>query len=304
MFKFKMPILRITQEGERVSNLLKSMPEYGHYLIDDYDCPYSDSASKRIGWSIHNNCKVADSSLPVFDKIIDTSKKDSVKDKLKAIIGEKKFDYLEIVCPYTNQVISTREVSYYGVFFREKRIELKVIDSMGDEDSIGVNVTVVGDTDIFTLSKSDVSRYLKTAKVSDCYSKSVIKLMKHAWGFSKGVRSDMDDLSITEDSIDSVVVYYHSSTRFESKRTYLSPSGVRSYRYKGKLIEVPSPDIPDFEQKLAEIELTGTLSDKSGLNESESEVTLTLDEIASILADSTLKNDEKLTRIRAILDPQ
>lgn len=300
MFKFKLPYFRLTAEGERIKNEIQLMEEYGYYGLESFNSVDIDRSNRMI-IKDYEEFKVIDSSLNVMNKILTKDESEQVNNKLKNIFQNKEIVYKELVCPYTNRVVKTFSSSYYGVFFDEINVKIKVRPKFDDSnEELKLKVLKIGYSDMFDLRKNEINSYLRTADISSIYSKEVFELMKSEWGFEKTSNILLNDLEITADLIDFVNVYYKDNTRFEKKKVYLNPKGYRFYRYKGKMIEISSSDIENFDEKLNLIETIGIFAYNSSLT-TEYEIN-TIESIKKIIENNSMSELTKITKIKDIVN--
>lgn len=299
MFNFKLPYFRLTPEGERLQAKIKCMKNYGKFMLNEFDGMSIDRNNKIIKKS-YESFEVDSKSIDIFYNILTEKESQDAKDELKRIFHNKEIVYKELVCPYTNKVVQKFSVSYYGVFFKEKTLKLKIKDW---DELLTVRVLLTGQTDLFNVNRKEINDYLKTAMISQLYSSEVNELMLAEWRFENNNRVPLIDLEIVSDDVDYVNVYYEDSTRFEKKRTYLSPKGFRFYKIKGKTKKIDTPEIKSFDDKLNYLIKEGLDKYRKKYVETDSndKDKVLLSKISTILNDNLLSESTKINRIKDIV---
>lgn len=296
-FQIKLPILEVTKYGESLRSKLSAHPLYGKMIPVFGSFKLGDNYGEIIhNWSTYT---VEPESLAIYDNLVPSSEEEVYRDFMETIV-EPNTPFLVSRCPYTNEILSERRANAYNFFFTTKIIKLRVRDSEGELSTLKVKVDVLGEVELLTVKPSDIRTFARNAEVSDQVNKAVFKLFQKEWGFGDKLHPNLVDLEIVGDSVDSVSVYYDNISKVESKRVYLDRNGNRNFKYKGKMIPVPSADIEHFDEKLRDIEV---LSDLEYSNKWDEDSSLS-DKIVSVIEGILSSNDdsdEKLRNIREVV---
>lgn len=296
-FQIKLPILEVTKYGESLRSKLSAHPLYGKMIPVFGSFKLGDNYGEVIhNWSTYT---VEPESLAIYDNLVRAEVEEELRDYMRDIV-EENTPYLIVRCPYTNEILSKRTSHMYGIFFNTKVIKLRVRDSDGELSTLKVKVDVLGDTSMLEVKPSDIRTFARNAEVSAQVSPAVFKLFQKEWGFGDKLHPNLVDLEIVGDSVDSVSVYYDSISKVESKRVYLDRNGNRNFKYKGKMIPVPSADIEHFDEKLRDIEVLSDLEYSNKWNEASSLSDKIVSVIEGILS-SNDDSDEKLRKIREVI---
>lgn len=261
-FEFKEPIYRINPYAKEVLE-----KHFGPYFGNFYTFT-RDEGSVR---DYCPNVPISKNSSAFFYELLE-----KVSKELQELTGGEEGFLWERLCPYTGQVLEQYPVRNH--IEPAKKYQKALPGEWYDST--------------FCSFEYKITKVSRQPHFKDLYSKSVIQLMRYEWGYSNPYDDTTENNAVMEDKVTSVGVYYQSKKSIEKKVVLLNKKRGRHIKTPNGIVNIPSPYIDFFDEKLKEIQ-NGDYS----RYEEDIQAKKEIKKIKNILANTNLSSQEQLKEI-------